>query len=46
MRGDESRIDEYKALKKSRAKLVKMLQSIHLSTFKNPPLEKVEPKCD
>ena len=30
MRGDESKIDEYKALKKSRAKLVKTLQS----TFK------------
>jgi len=45
MRGDESKIDEYRELKKSRAKLVKTLLSIHLSTFRNPPLEKVEPKA-
>lgn len=37
MRGDESKIDEYQALKKTRAKLVKTL----LSTFK-----KVEQKCE
>ncbi len=30
MRGDESKIDEYRELKKTRAKLVKTLQSIHL----------------
>ena len=30
MRGDETKVDEYRALKKTRAKLVKTLQSIHL----------------
>ena len=33
MRGDETKVDEYRELKKTRAKLVKTLQSI-LSTFK------------
>jgi len=35
MRCDESNIDEYQALKKTRAKLVKTL----LSTFRNPLLK-------